>query len=209
MKNIFSSLVVLMAIVVFTSCGTNTKTTTEAERTNSAPEVTYKVDAANSAVSWLGEVAGVYGHDGVINIAEGTVSANGNVITGGKVVIDMATIQPANPESYKDEDGSRASDLVSHLSTGDFFMVETYPTATFVIKSHQGNTVTGDLTVRGITKEETATITSMVATPAGLTAKADLVFNRQDYKVSWVHFMKDMILSDDIKLGINISATSL
>ena len=210
MKSILNSMIILAMTAILASCGTSGKTNTEAENTTTtAPEVTYSVDPAASVVAWRGEVAGVYGHDGVISIAEGTVTASGNTITGGKVVIDMTTIQPDNPESYKDEDGSRASDLVAHLSTGDFFLTETYPTATFVIKSQEGNNLIGDLTVRGITKEETATITSMVATPEGLSANATLVFNRQDYKVSWVHFMKDMVLSDDISLNISISATSL
>ncbi|UXP31542.1 YceI family protein [Reichenbachiella agarivorans] len=199
------SLAIILALLV-AACGgkKTTEETTETETETVATEATYKVDTASSTVAWSGEVAGVYGHNGVIEITEGMISTKGDTITGGKVVIDMTTIQPLDSASYSEE--HPASDLVNHLSTGDFFLVETYPTSSFVIKSQLGSELTGDLTVRGITKEEKATITSLVVTPEGLTATADLVFNRQDYEVSWVHYMQDMILSDDIKIKLNIVA---
>lgn len=198
----------LIAVAFLAACGGKTSQSGEAatEEKEIAPEVTYTVDPAASEVAWSGEVAGVYGHHGVIEIAEGTISAAGDSITGGKIVIDMATIQPLDSASYTEEEGHRATDLVGHLSTGDFFLVEEYPVSTFVIKSHEGNKLVGDLTVRGTTKEETATITSLEVTPEGLVGSADLVFDRQDYKVSWVHFMKDMVLSDDIKIKLDIVA---
>ena len=45
----------------------------------------------------------------------------------------------------------------------------------------------------------------MEATPEGLKAEAKLVFDRQKYDVAWIHFMKDMILSDDIQINISLS----
>ncbi|PIB35350.1 hypothetical protein BFP72_08050 [Reichenbachiella sp. 5M10] len=197
----------ILSAAILTACGGKKSTTEEATTDAVASEakaMTYTVDQSASTVNWSGEVAGVYGHNGLIGIAEGTVSTVGDSIVGGTVVIDMTTIQPLDSASYSEE--HPASDLVAHLSTEDFFMVEENPTSTFVIKSHSGNTLTGDLTVRGITKEETATITSLTATPEGLTASADLVFDRQDYEVSWVHYMEDMILSDDITIKLDIVA---
>lgn len=199
----------LGAMLVFASCGGGKKsseTASETPTTSDAPEVTYTVSPAESTVAWKGEVAGVYGHNGVINISDATISAKGNTLTGGKVVIDMTSIQPTDSASYTD--GKTPQDLVDHLSTGDFFLVEEYPTATFVIKSHTGDKLIGDLTVRGITKEEEATITSLNVTESGLTGSADLVFDRQDYDVKWVHFMKDMVLSDDIQLTIDLTASA-
>lgn len=188
------------------ACGSGGSADTSSDKVSDAVAVDYSVDKENSVVSWSGEVAGVYGHNGVIDISEGSISVIGDSIVGGKIVINMTTIQPRDSASYKDEDGRRASDLVGHLSTGDFFLVESFPTSSFIIKKHEGNKLIGDLTVRGITKEETATITSIENGPEGFKATADLVFDRQDYKVSWVHFMKDMVLSDDIKIGLEIYA---
>lgn len=168
----------------------------------------YALDTEGTKVMWRGEVAGVYGHEGMINVAEGAVAVKGETITGGSIVIDMTSIMPTDSASYKDEDGRRASDLVGHLTTGDFFLVEEFPTASFVIKSHTGNQLVGDLTVRGTTKEVSATISSMEVSNEGLSATADLVFNRQDFGVSWVHYMKDMVLSDDITLKIEVVGKS-
>ena len=180
----------------------NNTESTESGETDAATAVSYTISPEASTVTWLGEVAGVYGHDGNIKITDGNVTVEGSQITAGNVTIDMTSIEPANPDQYADEDGKRASDLKGHLSTGDFFLVDEFPTATFVVKSHQGDQLVGDLTIRGNTNEETATITSMEATAEGMTAQAKLVFNRQKYDVAWVHFMKDMILSDDIQLTI-------
>ncbi len=208
MKSVLSSIMVISAMAVLTSCGGGAKTSSEngAEVASAeGAEITYAVNTSASEVSWKGEVAGVYGHNGVINIAEASVTAKGNTITGGKVVIDMTSIQPVDTAAYT-ASGKTPQDLVDHLTTGDFFLVEEYPTATFVIKSHTGNKLVGDLTIRGNTNEEEATITSLEVTDNGLTAKADLVFDRQKYEVAWVHYMKDMILSDDITIGISLSA---
>lgn len=210
---VLNSVMALALVVFMASCGGGGQKTSETEESdantveeNTASEVSYSVAGADSEITWRGEVAGVYGHDGTIDISEGTVTAKGSTITGGSVTIDMTTIEPSNPEEYADEDGKRASDLKNHLSTGDFFLVEEHPTATFVIKSHEGDKLVGDLTIRGNTNEETASITSLEVTPEGLKATADLTFDRQNYDVAWVHYMKDMILSDDIKLGISVVA---
>ncbi len=190
------------------ACGTpsekNTENTENAE-TGTGTAVSYKISPQESTVTWKGEVAGVYGHDGTITITEGSATVQGGKITAGTITIDMTSIEPANPETYADEDGKRASDLKAHLSTGDFFLVEEFPTATFVVKSHEGDKLTGDLTVRGKTHEETATINSIEATEGGMKLDAKLVFDRQKYDVAWVHFMQDMVLSDNIQLNISLT----
>lgn len=66
--------------------------------------------------------------------------------------------------------------------------------------------MTGDLTIRGKTKEETMELSSMEVTDGGLSAEGVLVFNRQDYDVKWVHFMKDMVLADNIEIKVSIKA---
>jgi polyisoprenoid-binding protein YceI len=204
MKNITNTLLIA-GILFLSACGGGTKT----ESTSTAPDTTaatYTIDASKSVVAWKGEVAGVYGHNGVIKISEGTITVKGDQITGGSVTIDMTTIQPLDSASFTEEQGHRMSDFVGHLSTGDFFLVEEFPTSTFVIKSFDGKSLVGDLTVKGVTKEATAEVSTVNVTAEGLTAEATLVFNRQDFGVSWVHFMKDMILSDNIEVKLSITA---
>ena len=193
--------------MIFTACGGGgSQSQTETAADTTAVESSYRIDPNASEVAWKGEVAGVYGHNGVIAIKSGTITAAGDQITGGSVTIDMSTIKPLDSASYTDEEGHQASDLVGHLSTGDFFLVEEFPTSTFVINSYDGSKLTGDLTIKGKTKEVTADVTSLNVTDAGLSAKATLVFDRQDFGVSWVHYMKDMVLSDDIEVNLSIEA---
>ena len=197
------------SILLF-SCG---EAATEQTEENTATEevtaeaVVYAADLEATTVNWRGEVAGVYGHEGFVNLKSGSIEITGENITGGEFVVDMSVIYPTDSGSFKDEDGGRITDFQGHLSTPDFFDNANYPTSTFVITSVEGMTVKGNLTVRGKTNEETLMITAMEVNADGVMASGTLTFDRQKYDVAWVHYMKDMILSDDIKLTISFVAT--
>jgi len=211
MKRNYATILAAGALLILSACGTSgtkSEETTEEKSNANATEVKYMVSDESSTVAWLGEVAGVYSHNGVIDISEGAVMAKGETITGGNIVIDMTTIQPLDTASYT-ASGKKPQDLVDHLTTDDFFLVKEYPTASFKIKSHKGDQLIGDLTIRGITKEASATVSGLEVSPKALKGSAKLVFNRQDFDVKWVHYMKDMVLSDDITLDINLSASAM
>lgn len=200
---------IAVSTLIMASCGEAPKEQ-EAEKETTPEAVvetaTYMADADNSTVNWKGEVVGVYGHEGIIALKSGSVMVEGDQITGGEFVIDMTTIWPTDSASYKDEDGRRATDLVNHLTTDDFFAIGEYPTSTFEITSVDGNKVTGNLTVRGITNEETMTLESMEVMGDEVMMEGTMVFDRQKYDVAWVHYMKDMVLSDDITITYSLVA---
>jgi len=173
-----------------------------------AESTIYYADVNASNVVWRGEVAGVYGHDGYVNLKSGMVEMAGDQIVAGEFVVDMTNFYPTDTASYGTDEGSRITDLQNHLTQEDFFASATYPTSTFVVTSVEGNTVTGELTVRDKTHSETFNITSMEKTENGISMSGTLVFDRQKYDVSWVHYMKDMVLSDDISLKINLVASA-
>ncbi|HVR35355.1 MAG TPA: YceI family protein, partial [Methylomirabilota bacterium] len=107
---------------------------------------TFVIAPPSSTINWAGsKVTG--SHDGGFNqfVGELRVVDGKLADTGNKVVIDAASI-------WSDNDR-----LTSHLKSDDFFGVETYPTATFVTTSIDSSktpaTVTGNLTMHGITKE--------------------------------------------------------
>ncbi len=162
-----------------------------------------KSDASN--VKWTGGTSGakVWSHFGSIPIMEGKFNTTGEEIEDGVVVIDMTKISPED-EGYSEE--LPASDLVAHLSSPDFFDVEANPTATFNIVSVNGSEVTGDLTVRGITHQETLMVEMMEVTPENMHVKGNLEFDRQKYNVAWEHSLEDVILSDLITLEFDINA---
>ena len=202
---------IMLMTVVIVACGGSAKQSSEesTSETTETPETsvsgTFAVSNDESSVAWKGEVAGVYGHNGVIDIKEGTFTVTDGKLTGGTVVIDMTTIQPLDTASYE-ASGKTPQDLVDHLTTGDFFLVEEYPEANFVVKSHEGNTITGDLTIRGNTNEETVELSSFEVTENVFQSEGKLVFDRQKYDVNWEHYIEDYILSDDIELTLTIMA---
>ena len=68
----------LLSIVVLTgtlsmSCGSSNHEEPKADavETHEVAAQSYAVDAGKSSVSWKGEVAGVYGHEGVVNVKDG------------------------------------------------------------------------------------------------------------------------------------------
>ena len=190
------------AALVLASCGNS------AEEVVAAETQSYTVDAAASSVEWKGEVIGVYGHNGTVKLASGTVEIADSVITGGTFTIDMTSIWPTDSASYKDQDGGRATDLVAHLTTDEFFGIDSFPTATFEVVSAEGlDKVNGKLTVKGVTVDEQLEISNLQVSEAGATFTGTLVFDRQKHGVSWKHFVKDYVLSDDITITFTVVAT--
>lgn len=103
----------------------------------------------------------------------------------------------------------------NHLRTSDFFLVEEYPTMTFVSTSFDGEpddfTVTGDLTLRGVTKsvvlkgEFGGVITDGYGnTRAGATATTKI--NRRDFGVNWNAALEagGMTLGDDVTITLDL-----
>lgn len=162
-------------------------------------EATYSVDTATSNILWEGQMLKMHKHFGNLKISEGSITVKGLQVTGGTFTANMKSIVPTD-SGYNAEHPKEY--LVGHLSGADFFAVDTFPTAKFVIKSVTGNTATGDLTLRGKTNEETVT-DIVVDTVGGVKATGKLVFNRQKYNVAY-KAAKDMVLSDDIKLEVTL-----
>ncbi len=180
----------------------------KAEETEVAATAAYTVDVAASSVEWKGEVVGGYGHNGSVKLASGTVEVADSQIVGGTFTIDMTSIWPTDSASYKDQDGGRATDLVAHLATNDFFGVDSFPTATFEVVSAEGlDKVNGKLTVKGITVDEQLEISNLQVSETGATFTGTLVFDRQKHGVSWKHFVKDYVLADDIAITFTVVAT--
>jgi polyisoprenoid-binding protein YceI len=196
-KIIFTS--AILAAVMF-SCNSN-KTTEVATVDSLGTEATYTVDTAASTVLWEGQMLKMHKHFGTLTISEGSFTVKGLQVTGGTFTANMKSISPTDSNFSKEHPKEY---LIGHLSNADFFAVDSFPTATFVIKSVNGNSATGDLTVRGKTNSETVT-DIVVDTVGGVKTTGKLVFNRQKYGAAYkADVTKDMVLSDDIKLEITL-----
>lgn len=199
--------------VILSSCGggsnteaTKTEENATTETKTESAATNYNVNTAESNIRWEGGTAGVtvYSHFGDIKIKEGAVEVTDGNVTGGKIVVDMTTIEPKD-EGYSEE--NTPADLVGHLSTGDFFLVEEFPTATFEVTGSEGNNVMGNLTIRGKSNPETIVLENVDFTEGGMTATGKLTFDRQKYDVKWAHYLKDVVLKDEIDLTFSLVAS--
>lgn len=196
-KIVFTS--AILAAFMF-SCGTDKKS--DAVAVDSlGTEASYTADTAASTIIWEGNMVGVYKHSGTLNLTEGSFTVKGLQVTGGSFTATLKSINPTD-SNYSAEHPK--SGLVGHLSSAEFFAVDSFPTTTFVIKSVSGNTATGDLTLRGKTNEETVTNIT-VDTVGGVKASGKLVFDRQKYNVAY-KAAGDKVLSNDITLDITLVA---
>ena len=101
--------------------------------------------------------------------------------------------------------------LAGHLKTADFFDVEKFPKTTFastgVSPGGAGgatHTVTGNLTLHGVTKAISFPATIAV-TQLGVDATADFVINRKDFGVVYPG-MPDDLIKDDVVIKLSLKA---
>jgi len=169
----------------------------------------FTVDTKNSSIKWVGEkVTGQ--HSGTINLSSGSLSFNGNNLTGGSFVANMNSIVAT------DVQGETAQKLEGHLKADDFFGTAKYPTSTFKITkvapagASQVN-ITGNLTIKGITKALTFPATvkrqnnAVVAVAKGVKVdrtKYDIRYNSKSFFES----IGDKAIYDDFILDFNLVA---
>lgn len=144
----------------------------------------YNVDIANSMITWEGKKL-TGSHNGTLMLNDGTLLFNGKKLVGGTFTADMSSI--------KDVDNNTR--LMNHLKSDDFFGVEKFPTAKFVITkvTGAGNNyqVTGNFNIKGKTNP--------ISFPVQLTWNNDKT----------VSAIADKIIIDRTKFGIEYKSKSI
>jgi polyisoprenoid-binding protein YceI len=146
----------------------------------------------------------IYSHEGTVNLTEGAVMLKDGKVTGGSFTIDMTSIKPTDT-NYTEEKGHTAADLVGHLSSPDFFDIANNPSASFAITSVNGSTATGNLTVRGKSNPENIEIINVALDGENVKLSGKITFDRQKHGVAFAMPGKDLLLSDDIVLNIELT----
>jgi polyisoprenoid-binding protein YceI len=171
-----------------------------------AETATYKVDPVHSSVGFtirhfVSDVDGRFlEFEGVVKYDAQNPSASSVQFT-----VQAASISTQNPDRDK------------HLKSPDFFDAAKFPTLTFTSskvtpKSGGAVDVTGDLTIRGVTKTITipATFRGSVKTPHGEIAgfQSTFTINRLDYGVAWNRAIEGggAMLGDDVTINVKIEA---
>jgi len=166
-----------------------------------APKVV-NVNKSASSIAWLAKkVTGE--HNGTVGISSGALNVNGNKLIGGNFTIDLKTIKALDIT-----DPGYNQKFIGHITSGDFFEIEKFPTASFVITKVAGNQVTGNLTVKGITKS--ITFPAEIAVKGGkVTAKANITIDRTDFNIKYgskkfFDSIGDKAIYDDFALTVSL-----
>ena len=202
------AITILTGLIFFTACNDPAADTTKA-RTGEAAQVAspaaaqgqkYVITPQNSKIEFVGsKVTGK--HNGSFGDFSGHIDYAGSP-ENSRVNITIKT------ESITTD----TPDLTKHLKTADFFDVVKYPEASFVstaIKAGGENgashTVTGNLTMHGVTKAITFPATINV-TPEAATVESSFSINRKDFAINYAG-AADNLIRDDVVLTLHVRAT--
>ncbi len=173
---------------------------------NLAATSTWKIDPQHSAAQFSVRHMAISTVRGAFSKVTGTVVLDEQDVTKSTVdvSIDVSTVDTREPARDKD------------LRSDHFFDVEHFPTMTFRSKKVEQVAagklkVTGDLTMRGTTKEVVLDVegpTAPVKDPWGnqrAAANATTRINRQDFGVKWNATLDSggVVVGDDVNINID------
>jgi len=174
-----------------------------------------KVDLSESKVNWSGK-SPTGEHKGFVKLSNGELNVDKGEIIGGSFTLDMNSITNTD---IADEESNKK--LVTHLKSNDFFDVQKFPNAKFVItkvtkqnnssaeESKATHRVEGDLTIKGVTKKIgfDASINLLngkfaANTPAFTINRTEWGVNYQSKSI--VAGLKDQFIYDDLTISIEL-----
>lgn len=168
---------------------------------------TWTIDPDHSNIGFKVKHLMVSNVKGSFDKHTGTVEINDQDITKSKVEVSIDTNSINTNVQKRDE----------HLRSADFFDVAKYPKMTFVSKkvAKAGNNklkVTGDLTLRGITKQVVLDVegpTKEVKDPWGVIRKgatATTKINRKDFGLVWNAALETggVVVGDEVTITLEI-----
>jgi polyisoprenoid-binding protein YceI len=172
-----------------------------------AAPVTYQIDASHSVAGFSVKHLVVSNVKGELGAITGTVVYDKDDVTKSTVEAEI-DVKAINTRDEK-RDG--------HLKSPDFFDVAKFPTAKFkstkVEKHGDKLKVTGDLTLRGVTKPVTLEV-DVPAAEVGVKAwgvvksgtSATTTINRKEFGISWSQLADNggAIVSDEVKVNLEL-----
>jgi len=198
-----------LAALAIAACDDPSKGKTKAVTTEAVPNAiepknaptgatTYTFDQTTSKIEWTGsKVTGK--HDGGFKTFKGTVNLVDQTPEKSSVTVEIET-----DSLYTDSDK-----LVGHLKSPDFFDVPKFPKASFTStevkkggEKGASHTVTGNLTLHGVTKGITFPAT-IKTTPGGVDVDAEFAINRKDFGLVYAGKPDDLI-RDDVVIKLTI-----
>lgn len=202
------AITILSGLIFFTACNDPAADTTKARTGEAAPVTSpataegqkYMITPQNSKIEFVGsKVTGK--HDGSFGDFSGQINYAGTPENSTvNITIKTDSITTDTP------------DLTKHLKTPDFFDVAKFPEASFVStaikpggENGASHTVTGNLTMHGVTKAITFPATINV-TPEAATVESSFSLNRKDFGINYAG-AADNLIRDNVVMTLHIRAT--
>ena len=164
----------------------------------------FKVVNTQSNIDWVGrKITGA--HNGIISVKGGELIVNGDKLTSGKVIVDVASIKILDLT-----DPVTNAQFAGHLASDDFFSTEKYPEAILEITSVSGEHLEGNLTIKGIT--HSIGFDAAVSIDGDtLIATGKVVIDRTKFGMKFRsgNFFKDLgdtLIYNDFELYISVTA---
>jgi polyisoprenoid-binding protein YceI len=176
--------------------------------TTSAPAVTtWKIDPAHSSAEFKVKHMMICNVKGSFRVSEGVLTENpaSPTLSGIRATIEAGTVSTG--EDQRD----------THLKSADFFDIDKFPTMTFKSTSVQQKgegeySVTGDLTIHGITKPVTFAVEGPGApnkdpwgnTRIGLAATTKI--NRKDFGLTWNSTLETggVLVGEEVAISLEV-----
>ena len=168
---------------------------------------TYKLDPAHTSVGFKVRHMMINDVRGTFDKVDGTIVLDSKIMANSTVSVTIETASVNTRVENRDND----------LRSDHFFDAAKNPTITFTSKKieKKGETwvAVGDLTMRGVTKENELpfTVSGPVANPWGksvIAVSASTEINRQDFGVSWNKALDNggVLVGDMVKIEIEAEA---
>lgn len=161
----------------------------------------YQIDNAHTKVSFMVKHFMISDVEGRFNEVSGTFSV-GDKVTDTKVDVTIP-VRSINTDVKKRDD---------HLKSPDFFDAQKYPNITFKSKKFSGSfdnfKVTGDLTIKNVTKEVTLNgkFTGTIKEPSGAVRAAVLAegeINRKEFNILYNDLVESTpVVGDEVTIKI-------
>ena len=178
-----------------------------ASNENAAPA---SVNKSESTVTWkASKVTGE--HWGYVPISDAKLDYANGKITGGSFEMDMVNLTVEDLTDPKSK-----GNLTNHLKSDDFFSVEKFNKSTFKITDVKSTsatdyTISGDLTIKGITKPVSFPV-KVAVSGNKMTATGTIKFDRTNYDIKYRsgNFFTDLgdkMIYDEVNLDVKLVAT--
>jgi polyisoprenoid-binding protein YceI len=168
---------------------------------------TWKIDPAHSLVEFAVKHLMITTVKGRFSEVTGEIHVDETNFAASKVDIEVDVASIDTREAQRD----------AHLRSADFFDVEKFPKMTFRSTRVEGKldefTLTGDLTIHGVTRPITLEVTHegrgkdpWGGERIGFSAKGRL--NRSDFGLTWNAALETggFVVGDDVKISLDIEA---